>query len=542
MGEVSRGGAAAPATLPDLPGLRVVVAGAGTAGASAARFLAAHGAVVTVADGRPAAGAALADAGVAVVSVDAAVADLQADLLVVSPGFRPDSPLVLAARAVRIPIWGEVELAWRVDASGLLGPRRTWVVITGTNGKTTTTSMVEAIVEASPHTVAACGNIGLPVLDALTRTPRVEILAVEMSSFQLHWAPSVVPDAGVVLNIAEDHLDWHGSMDAYVTAKVGALRGPIAVVGADDPVAGALSATTPGARTIGVRVGAPIGDDIGVEAGVLTDRAFTAPGESPRTILPIDDIRPAGPSGIVDAAAAAALCLAVGVDIDAVAVGLAGFVPGRHRGETVATLDGVAFVDDSKATNPHAAHASIDAHERVVLVAGGLLKGAAVDDLFAATADRLAGVVAIGTDRELVASAIARHAPAIPTVTLFTGDDGRVTATPLAPPAVDGLATAPSDGVEAARAAARSAHEADTRRSDEAPAADRVMGAALVAAWSMIESDRAAGGRPDAVLLAPAAASLDMFAGYGVRGDSFARAAVAIGATPAGPSDSSVRP
>ncbi|MGJ0120858.1 UDP-N-acetylmuramoyl-L-alanine--D-glutamate ligase [Williamsia sp. MIQD14] len=527
--------------LPDLPGLRVVVAGAGTAGASAARFLAARGAVVTVADGRPAAGAALSDAGVEVVSVDAAVTDLRADLMVVSPGFRPDSPLVLAARAARIPIWGEVELAWRVDASGLLGPRRTWIVITGTNGKTTTTSMVEAVVEASTHTVAACGNIGLPVLDALTRSPHVDILAVEMSSFQLHWAPSVVPDAGVVLNIAEDHLDWHGSMDAYVTAKVGALRGPIAVIGADDPVAGALAATTPGARTVGVRTGTPIGDDIGVEAGVLVDNAFTAPGEPPRPILPVSDIRPAGPSGVVDAAAAAALCLAVGIDVDAVATGLAGFVPGRHRGEVVATLDGVTFVDDSKATNPHAARASIDAHDRVVLVAGGLLKGAAVDDLFAATADRLAGVVAIGTDRELVAAAIARHAPTIPTVTLFTGDDDRVTATPLEPPADDGVATALPDSVDRARTAARAAHDADARQDHRTPAADRVMDAALVAAWSLLESDRTAGGQPDTVLLAPAAASLDMFAGYGVRGDSFARAAVAIGAAPAGPADAAGR-
>ncbi|MGU3294106.1 UDP-N-acetylmuramoyl-L-alanine--D-glutamate ligase [Williamsia sp. M5A3_1d] len=540
MGEVSRARTADPATLPDLPGLRVVVGGAGTAGASAARFLAAHGAVVTVADSRPAAGVALADAGVAVVGVDAVIADLQADLVVVSPGFRPDSPLVHAARAARIPIWGEVELAWRVDASGLLGPRRTWVVITGTNGKTTTTSMVEAVVEASPHTVAACGNIGLPVLDALTRTPRVEILAVEMSSFQLHWAPSVVPDAGVVLNIAEDHLDWHGSMDAYVAAKVGALRGPIAVIGADDPVAGALAATTPGARTVGVRAGAPIGDDIGVQDGVLVDRAFTGTGESSRAILPVADIRPAGPSGVVDAAAAAALCLAVGIDIGAVTAGLAGFVPGRHRGEIVATLDGVTFVDDSKATNPHASQASIDAHDRVVLVAGGLLKGAAVDDLFAATADRLAGVVLIGADREAMASAILRHAPAIPTVTLFTGDDDRVTATPLAPPTVDGVATAPPTSVDGARAAALAAYDADVRRTDEVSAPDRVMDAALTAAWSMISSDRAAGGRPEAVLLAPAAASLDMFAGYGVRGDSFARAAVAIGAVPV-PTDASGR-
>ncbi|MEH3157136.1 MAG: UDP-N-acetylmuramoyl-L-alanine--D-glutamate ligase [Gordonia paraffinivorans] len=504
------------ALLTDIGVLRVVVAGAGTAGASAARFLADRGAEVVVVDDRV--GAALT--GLEVVPTSHVVGDgvLDADLLVVSPGFRPESGVVAAARASGVPVWGEVELAWHVDVSGLLGPPRTWVVVTGTNGKTTTTSMVEAIVERSPRTVAACGNIGLPVLDALVAEPRVDVLAAELSSFQLFWAPSVVPTAGVVLNIAEDHLDWHGSMDAYVAAKAGALRGPLAVVGGDDPVAGSMSATAPDARTVRTRLGPPADGEVGVVDGHIVDRAFGPDGAS-RRIVAVAGLRPPGPPGVADATAAAAMCLGIGIDPGAVADGLSGFVPGRHRGEVVARWGDVVAVDDSKATNPHAAQASIAARRRVVLVGGGQLKGAAVDDLVLAVADRVVGAVLLGVDRDLIAAAITRHAPAIPTVTLFTGDDGRVNAMPV----VSGADDIAVDRAGAAAAAA-SAHLMDA----SGTAAEQVMAAAVAAAHALATTSP----EPvDAVLLAPAAASLDMFPGYGARGDAFAAAAVACGAT-----------
>lgn len=512
--------------LPLLRGLRVLVAGAGTAGSSAALFLAAHDAHVTVCDGRTHHRAALAAAGLDVVSIDSVTETVAGfDLVVVSPGFRPDSAIVVAAGDAGLPVWGEVELAWRVDRSGLLGTPRTWLVVTGTNGKTTTTSMVEAIVSASSRTVAACGNIGLPVLDALVRTPRVDVVAAELSSFQLYWAPSVVPEAGVVLNIAEDHLDWHGSMSAYVAAKSAALGGPIAIIGADDPVAGTLSATSPGARTVRVRLGSPAVGEVGVVGADLVDRAFGPANERSGVVVGSrESIRPAGPSGVTDALAAAALCRAVGIAAVDVRRGLEGFHPGRHRGEVVAVLDGVGFIDDSKATNPHAALASIRAHRRVVLIAGGLLKGAAVDDLFRETRDRLAGVVLLGADRAQLASAITRHAPSIPTVTLFTGDDDRVIATPVQPEPVADSAEYSSTSIDALRGVA--AVGASSAAAGFG-VSERVMTAAVAIAWHLATTDP---DRPQAILLAPAAASLDMFDGYGARGDAFARAALALGA------------
>ncbi|MFW0792885.1 UDP-N-acetylmuramoyl-L-alanine--D-glutamate ligase [Gordonia sp. CPCC 205515] len=496
----------------DLTRARVLVAGAGTAGRSAARYLCGIGASVTVADARFTDGEGddlLTDLGADLVAIATVLDDdarfAQIDLVITSPGFAPTHPLMAAAAAAGVPVWGEVELAWQVDRSGQLGAPRTWLVVTGTNGKTTTVSMLADIVAAAGREGAACGNIGLPVLDAMTREPRVEVLCVEMSSFQLHWAPSVVPAAGVVLNVAEDHLDWHGSFDAYADAKTGALRGPIGVVGLDDPVAAHLPVS---GRRVGCTLGPPADGQLGVLDGQLVDRAF-GPDAQPRTLLAAEEITPAGPSGVADALAASALALAIGISPHDAATALRDFAPGAHRGDVVARVDEVDYIDDSKATNPHAAEAAIRAHRRVVLIAGGLLKGAEVDDMIRATHDRLAGVVAIGRDREQIVDAIARHAPEVPTVTVFTGDDGLVT--------VQGAMTEQDLPGDRGKVAEVDAAEVD--------AAVAVMDHAVAVAAHLA---RTAADTPDAVLLAPAAASLDMFAGYGRRGDAFADAACAL--------------
>jgi len=464
-----------------LRGTQVLVAGARVTGSAVVRALHSLGARATVTDADPAMLGPVAALG-AGTAVDLQVPPAGTQLVVTVPGFRPDAPLLLAAAAAGIEVWGDVELAWRCDAAGVFGPRRRWLAVTGTNGKTTTTTMLDAVLRAAGRASVACGNIGLTVLDALADPAGFTDLAVELSSFQLHWAPSVRPLAGAVLNVAEDHLDWHGGMAAYAAAKATVLHGDVAVLGRDDPGAAALVPTA--RRTVGFRLGEPALGELGWVAGVLVDRAFGPGGTALRetgsssrdtgtALVEAGDVSPGGPPGLLDAAAAAALARAAGVRPEAVRAGLARHRPGAHRSIVVCTRDGVDYVDDSKATNPHAALASIAAHERVVWVAGGLLKGSSVHELVVAAAPRLIGAVLIGRDRAVIAAALARHAPDVPVVEVSTGEDAAM--------------------VEVLRAASGLARPGDT------------------------------------VLLAPAAASMDMFTDYAHRGRAFADAARALG-------------
>jgi len=437
------------------------------AGAAAAEALLRLGAEVTVVD-RTASDrtAALADAGARViVAADPAVqrdaVDLAAvDEVVVSPGFAPHHPLAAAAVAAGLDVYSEPELAWR-----LRGPDApAWLAVTGTNGKTTTTTMLAAILRAAGLRADALGNIGQPLVSVSADRSRYDVLAVELSSFQLHWSRDLAPQAGALINLADDHLDWHGSFAAYAEAKARIWRSGIAVGNVDDPRVAKLLAAVPG-RAVGVTLGAPAPGQLGVVDGVLVDAAF---GDAPVELVPVDVVRPAGAHNVCNALHAAALARAHGVPAGAVRDGLAGYTPEPHRNAHVATVDGVAYVDDSKATNPHAAYASLTAYPRIVWLAGGQLKGVEVDDLVARVADRLAGAVLLGVDRARIAAALARHAPDVPVVDVARTDDGAM--------------------AEAVRAAAALAQPGDT------------------------------------VLLAPAAASYDMFEGYARRGEAFAAA------------------
>ncbi|WP_258008600.1 UDP-N-acetylmuramoyl-L-alanine--D-glutamate ligase, partial [Rhodococcus sp. ENV425] len=383
------------------------------------------GATVTVTDRDPQALARSRELGADTVDLDDLVADASSlheyALVVTSPGFAPDAPLLSHAAGAAVPIWGDIELSWRIDRAEIYGPPRRWLVVTGTNGKTTTTTMLQSILEAAGLASVACGNIGLPVLDALRRAdPRADVLAVELSSFQLHWAPSVRPEAGVILNIAEDHLDWHGGMAGYIDAKARALSGTVGVLGLDDPIAGGLRDRSRAVVTVGFTLGYPQPGELGISGDVLVDRAFA----DSAVLASVVDVTPAGPAGLSDALAAAALARAIDVPASAVHDGLRRHRVGPHRAAPVGTVGGVEYVDDSKATNPHAARTSLLAHDRVVWVAGGLLKGAHVDDLVAEVAPRLAGVVLLGRDADRIADALARHAPEVPVVLLDTRDDG----------------------------------------------------------------------------------------------------------------------
>jgi UDP-N-acetylmuramoylalanine--D-glutamate ligase len=449
-----------------LGGRRVLVCGVGVAGSSATRALLACGAHVELTALAPAPSvAALVEAGAHWRGpLDTPPADV--DLVVVSPGLRPHDPLLRAAAGRGLPVWGEAELAWRLRRA----PAAPWLALTGTNGKTTTVHMLESMLRAAGLRARAVGNVGEPLIDAVLADPPYEVLAVELSSQQLHFAPSIAPAAGALLNLAPDHLDWHGSLAAYEQAKTVVWQAATAIGNADDPrVARLLPA---GGVTFTIAEPAP--GQLGVRDGALVSRAF---GDDEVQLAGVDEVRPPGRHNVANALAAAALARSFAVPAAAIARGLREFVPDPHRNALVGEWRGVRWVDDSKATNPHAAQASLSAAASVVWVAGGQLKGVAVDELVAGVADRLRAAVLLGQDRALVAAALARHAPDVPVFVVHTADDGAMT--------------------EVVHAAAGFARPGDT------------------------------------VLLAPAAASYDMFANYGARGDAFAAAARALHGEPA---------
>jgi UDP-N-acetylmuramoylalanine--D-glutamate ligase len=448
-------------------GLRVCVAGAGISGQAAARVLAARGAEVTLVDARDDADlrAKATVPGVTVRLGDGDSLPPGTELVVTSPGWKPQAPLLAAAASAGIEIIGEVELAWRLRGAGAAP----WLAITGTDGKTTVVRMLAAILAAAGKRTIAVGNVGTPIVEAVTGdTEPYDVLAVELSSFQLHWSSTVRPHAATILNVAPDHLDWHGSLDAYAADK-GKIFAPgtLAVVNVDDEWSTRLGERAE--RSIGFTLGSPRAGQLGVVDDLLVDRAFTAdPVREAAELATLEDVRPFAPHNVANALAAAALARAYGVPAEAVRTGLRAFTPDPHRIELIATVDDVAYVNDSKATNPHAAAASLAAYRSIVWIAGGLLKGADVDDLVRSCADRLRGAVLMGRDRAQIAAALARHAPNVPLVDVADTDTG---------------------------------------------AMDRIVSAAAALA------------RPgDTVLLAPVGASFDMFTGYPARGEAFAAA------------------
>ncbi len=439
---------------------RLLVAGARVAGAACAEALLARGRAVTVYDRDDSERlASLAEQGARTVAADefdpALLGDV--DQVILSPGFPPHHPIAVAARERGLETYSEPELAWRLR--GPNAPR--WLAVTGTNGKTTTTTMLAAVLRAGGRRSVALGNIGEPLVFAANGD--YDVLAVELSSYQLHWSRLLAPAAGAVLNLAPDHLDWHGGFDAYARAKTAVWRGGTAVVNLDDPAVVALAERS-GARTVGFTLAEPGPGQFGVAHGHLVDRT----GAAPVRICPVADVRPAGDHNVANALAAAALAAQVGVGPEAVAAALRAYEPEPHRNVTVAESGGVTWVDDSKATNPHAAAAALAAYDSIVWIAGGQLKGVDVDGLAARFAPRMRGAVLIGQDRALIADALARHAPGLPVTVLDGGDDAVMT--------------------DVAARAAELARPGDT------------------------------------VLLSPSAASFDMFDSYAHRGDAFTAA------------------
>lgn len=404
------------------------------------------------------------------------------DVLVASPGFAPHSKLLLAAAQARLPIWSEVELAWRLRARPV-----PWLAITGTNGKTTTVGMTSAIMKAQGVQVQAAGNVGTPLIKVAT-DETTDLIVAELSSFQLHYTFTMSPLAAVCLNVAADHLDWHGSAQAYGRDKAriyehtqAACLYPLG----DKQIRGfvADADVVEGARAIGLTSGFPPLAAVGTIDGLVIDRAF---GDYRNEITELVDLRTLSQlhaggrlpfHTLTNVIAAAALARAAGAQPAAIASALASFRLDGHRTQEVGRLGDITFVNDSKATNAHAARAAFAGHgeKSVIWIAGGLAKGQSFDELVEAVASLLAGVVVIGEDQAGLLAALARHAGNIPVRTIPGGDTGVM--------------------MEAVKAAVELAVGAET------------------------------------VLLAPAAASMDQFRSYAHRGEEFVHAIAALPGT-----------
>lgn len=487
----------------DWSGLRVAVLGLGVTGFAVADTLAELGANVLVVAGSapddrarliPVIGARLVQSDMQVPPDE--LIEHKPDVVVVSPGFVPRHPLLTWAAEQGIPVWGDIELAWRVRDK--VGTPAEWILVTGTNGKTTTVQLTAAMLAQSGARVAPCGNIGIPVLDAVRDPQGFDVFVVELSSYQLHYLAAsnlpepVSPLSAVCLNIADDHIDWHGSAEAYRDAKATVYENTriACVFNKADAVTRRMvedADVVEGARAIGFDLGVPGPSDFGIVDGVLCDRAFLDDRhERALELTTLHDLTVRGlaaPHIVANILAASALARSYGVTPEQVRETLGSFGLDKHRIELVVKSGEISWVDDSKATNPHAADASLAAFDSVVWVVGGLLKGVDISELVERHAGRLKGAIVIGVERDPVTDAFKRHAPDVP---LYEVD------------------------------------EADTR--DVMP---RVVELALGVA---VEGD--------VVLLAPAAASMDQFADYAERGRLFADAVTeAIGGAANEPSD-----
>ena len=446
---------------------RVLVLGGGVTGRSVAQVLSNMGAEISVYDENESSEfnfqrATLSD----VSSINWAAA-------VVSPGWRPSHPIIADLRNREIPLLNEIDLAWEIKQQ--VAPEQKWLAVTGTNGKTSTVELTESILKAAGISAFACGNVGTPVIDAVISEQKYEYLVLELSSFQLHWAESAEFVAGSILNIALDHIDWHGSFAEYGKAKLDLLsRSVTAILNVDDSNVVEVCTHWQG-RKVFYTLQTPKPGEIGLVEDLLVDRAFVVDPMEAAMFCELNEVQPTAPHSVSNALAAAGLARAIGIDHEVIREAIKKFRPGRHRIEKVLEQNGIRWIDDSKATNPHAAQASLMSELSVVWIAGGLAKGAEMSDLIAQVGSRLRAVILIGTDRELIAHEMQNK---FPNVTLVRVD--------------------PDPG------------------HDRSSADNTFMNQIVKAAKLLAQQG-------DAVLLAPACASMDQFVSYGDRGDRFAK-------------------
>lgn len=444
---------------------RILVAGAGITGIASARELIRKGATVAFVD------ETITELAGYEILAPAAVTINRFDYLFISPGWRENHPVIASARAAGIPLLNEIDFAWSLKI-----PAQKWIALTGTNGKTSTVELAAQMLRSGGLHAVACGNVGRTVLESVGSDEKYDYLVLELSSFQLHWMEDPSFIAVAILNIAEDHVDWHGSFDSYADAKLSILdRSSTAILSADDGEIVTRTSHWQGTKVF-FSLDTPAPGEIGVVEELLVDRAFVADPQEAAMIAELGEVKPTVPHNVSNALAAAALARSAGVSYEAIREAIVGFTPGKHRIEKVLEADGITWINDSKATNPHAAAASIMSALSVIWIAGGLAKGATMGELVERVKSRVKVAVLIGADRELIAQEIRQRAPHIEIISIDS----------------------PSEYVKG---------------SDN----NSLMEAAVRAAKS-----RAISG--DTVLLAPACASMDQFNSYSDRGDRFSRA------------------
>ena len=334
------------------------------------------------------------------------------ELAIVSPGWRDDHMIISKLRSGGVEILSEIDFAWQVKQ--VLAPSQKWIALTGTNGKTTTIKMVESIFKAANINGVACGNVGETVIASVCAKKPLDYLAIELSSFQIHWSNLPQYESVALLNIAEDHIDWHGSFEAYAQAKLKLLKHSNKVI--LNKSDSELSHRTSSDLITWFSLDTPNAGELGVVENLLIDRAFSASPSQANEIAELVDITPTVPHNVLNALAAAALALSIGIKYEDIKSGLKNFSPDHHRMELVLIKNDINWIDDSKATNPHAAAASLLSNFKVIWIAGGLAKGASMSDLVKKCASRIKSVILIGEDRELIAKAIEEYSPKIEVV------------------------------------------------------------------------------------------------------------------------------
>jgi UDP-N-acetylmuramoylalanine--D-glutamate ligase len=387
-------------------------------------------------------------------------------LAIVSPGWRVDHPLISLVREAGIEMISEIDLAWKVKQQ--ICPNQRWIALTGTNGKTTTVQMLESMLIESGINAKACGNLGYTAIEAVVNS-RADILALELSSFQLEWSNLAHFEAGAILNIAEDHIDWHQSFENYLAAKLKISQlADLVILNKDDQHL-AKNGKTLSKPITWISLQVPSKGEIGLVENLIVDRAFIK--DDAEALFEISDVTPSVGHNVSNAMAAATLARSVGAKSDAIANALRNFKLDHHRLEMVHKSGGITFINDSKATNPHAAIAALYSQMESIWIAGGLAKGAAMDELAQRCKNRIKAAILIGSDAPIIKEALLKQAP---NLAIYTTDLN-----------LKGM---------------------DVMRS----------------VMSIVKEIAVSG---DVVLLAPACASMDQFKNYADRGESFTAAA-----------------